>query len=70
MFELSSGLPQAGPVPAEMQAERDTLVRMSDELLAQVGAALRSQPPTPPTPLAPPTPRPQTDEDDKPLKWM
>ena len=32
---------------AEMQAERDKLVQMSDELLAQVGATIRGQPRTP-----------------------
>ena len=60
VFELSSELPQDGPLPAGVQTERDKLLRMSDELLAQVSAAIRSQLPTP---------QPQTDPNSEAPSW-
>ena len=48
VVDMLEGLGQAGPVPAEVQAERNKLIETSEELLEQVRAAIRSQPPTPP----------------------
>ena len=45
--DLAEGLPQTGPVSAEVEAERTKLVETAEELLQQVHAALQSQPPTP-----------------------
>ena len=47
VVDVSEGLPQAGPVAAEIQAERDKLVETCKNLLYQIPAAIRSEPPTP-----------------------
>ena len=47
VVDKSEGPPQAGPVPAEVQAERDKLLELSEELLEQVRSAMREQPPVP-----------------------
>ncbi len=47
VVDMSYGLPRDVPVPAEVQAEQDKLVEISEELLEQVGSAANGAGTTP-----------------------